>query len=319
MNSSKNSKKKSPTKPRIIVVLGPTASGKSDLAVKIAKYIGSLKRSDGSFAQAEIISADSRQVYKGLDIGTGKIKKSETHGIRHHLLDVASPKKVFTVADYQKLAKCAFQEIIKRNHTPIICGGTGFYIDALIYDYTLPQVKPNLKLRKRLAGLDVDTLYAMLKKKDPRRARNIDPKNPRRLIRALEIVMSSNKPVPLAPKKESPYDILKLGVSLPPSELQNRIEKRLKKRIGEGLLKEVADLHRHGLSWKRMRDLGLEYRYSADHLTGKVKTQGEFELKLSLEIRKYAKRQMTWFKRDKTIIWTDGKKDTYKIVGRFLK
>lgn len=319
MNSSKNSLKKLPTKPKVIVILGPTAGGKSDLAVKIARFLRTLqnKRRFG-INGAEIISSDSRQVYKRLNIGTGKITKKEMLGIPHHLLDVVSPKKTFTVVDYQKKATFALKQIIKQNKIPIICGGTGFYIDALIYDYRLPNTKPNSKLRKKLEKLTVAALYVMLKKKDPERAKHIDSKNPRRLIRALEIVLQSRKPVPPLPSKKSPYDILKFGIALPWSELQGKINRRLHARIKTGLLKEVFNLHKRGLSWQRLRELGLEYRFSADYLMGKIPTKFEFESQLAQAIKNYAKRQMTWFKRDKNTIWERNLKKVIKNISKFL-
>ncbi|MEK7634419.1 MAG: tRNA (adenosine(37)-N6)-dimethylallyltransferase MiaA, partial [Patescibacteria group bacterium] len=161
---------------KIIVILGPTSSGKSKLAIKIAK------KYDG-----EIISADSRQVYKKLNIGSGKITKKEMEGIPHYLLDVTSPKRTFTVNQYQKLAKKALKKIIKKGKLPIICGGTGLYIDTLIYDYQLPQVPPQPKLRKQLEKKSTEELFGQLQKLDSRRAQNIDKHNRRRLIRALEI------------------------------------------------------------------------------------------------------------------------------------
>ncbi|MEK7086778.1 MAG: tRNA (adenosine(37)-N6)-dimethylallyltransferase MiaA, partial [Patescibacteria group bacterium] len=162
---------------KIIVVLGPTASGKSDLAVKIAKKYG-----------GEIISADSRQIYKGLNIGSGKITKKEMRDIPHYLLDVASPKRTFTVAKYQELARRKIQEIWKRDNLPIICGGTGFYIDAVLNNCLLPEIKPDWELRKKLEKKSTEELFSNLKKLDPRRAKNIDRHNKRRLVRALEII-----------------------------------------------------------------------------------------------------------------------------------
>ena len=169
-------------KPKIIVVLGQTVTGKSDLAVKVAKKIN-----------GEIISADSRQVYKGLDIGTGKITQKEMKGVPHHLLDVANPKRRFTVAQYQKLTISAIAEIVRRDKTPIICGGTGFYIDAITKGVVFPEVPPNLKLRKQLNTKSAIALFEVLKKLDPVRAKNIDPKNKVRLIRAIEIAKSLGK------------------------------------------------------------------------------------------------------------------------------
>ncbi|MBI4708741.1 MAG: tRNA (adenosine(37)-N6)-dimethylallyltransferase MiaA [Candidatus Portnoybacteria bacterium] len=171
---------------KLIIVLGPTASGKSDLAVSLAKKIN-----------GEVISADSRQVYKGLDIGSGKITKEEMQGIPHCLLGVADPKRRFSVAQYKKLAQVAIKKIQRQGKIPIICGGTGFYIQAVVDNIALPEVKPDWKLRKQLEKFNTDELFKKLKKLDPRRSRNIDSHNQRRLIRALEIVIKSGKPVPL--------------------------------------------------------------------------------------------------------------------------
>ncbi|MFA6353304.1 MAG: tRNA (adenosine(37)-N6)-dimethylallyltransferase MiaA, partial [Candidatus Paceibacterota bacterium] len=166
---------------KVIVVLGPNASGKSDLAVEIAKFI----------RQAEIISADSRQVYKGFNLTAGTVpldKNSNYKNIKHHLIAVTSPKKTFSVAQYQKLGRKVIHKILKEDKVPIICGGTGLYIDSLIYNINFPSVKANLKLRKQLEKLPADELYRRLKKLDPGRSKNIDRFNKRRLIRAIEIV-----------------------------------------------------------------------------------------------------------------------------------
>lgn len=286
---------------KIIVILGPTASGKSDLAVKLAKKFN-----------GEIISADSRQVYKGMDIGTGKITKKEMKGVRHHLLDVVSPKKTFTVVDYQKLAKKALEKIFKKNKIPIICGGTGFYIDALIYDYNLPKVPPNLKLRKDLEKLELQDLLVILKKLDPEKYKNIDQKNKRRIIRAIEIVKVLGK-VPklnlrrlnLRREVQPPYiEILKIGIKISKEKLKENIEKRLLKRFRQGMVKEVENLHKKGISWQRLDNLGLEYRYVSRYLREFI-SKGEMIKTLKQEIYKYAKRQMTWFKKDKEIHWIE--------------
>lgn len=297
-------------KPKIIVILGPTATGKSDLAVEIAREFN-----------GEIVSADSRQVYRGLNIGTGKITKKEMRGVTHHLLDAASPKRTFTVAEYQALAKKALQKILKNKKLPIICGGTGLYIDALIYEYMLPEVPPNPKLRARLEKEATEVLFIRLKKLDPRRARAIDRYNRRRLIRALEIVLTTGKPVPTlrqAQGKKSKYDVLKIGISMPNEALRARIEKRLKKRLKQGMLGEVKKLHARGLSWKRMDELGLEYRYISRYLQGLL-TKKEMVQKLESEIWHYAKRQMTWFGRDKEISWISKPEEAIKLAAKFLK
>ncbi len=167
---------------KLIVILGPTASGKSELAVKLAKKFN-----------GEIISADSRQVYKGLNIGTGKITKKEMKGIGHHLLDVASPKRKFTVAQFQKLAFKKIREIQRRGKTPFLVGGTGFYIQSVVDNISIPEVTPNWKLRKALEKKNTEELFSMLKKLDPARAKTIDSKNPRRLTRAIEIASAEGR------------------------------------------------------------------------------------------------------------------------------
>ncbi len=298
-------------KPKIIVVLGPTASGKSDLAVQLAKKISAFSK------EAEIISADSRQVYKGMDIGTGKITRKEMAGIPHHLLDVKSPKARFSVSEYQKLANQTIKKILKREKTPIICGGTGLYIDAVIESIAFPDIPPDYRLRKKLEKLPTNELFKKLKKLDPRRAKNIDKNNPRRLIRALEIVMISKKPVPEI-KKERNYDVLKIGIKRQPAELRKLIEKRLIKRIEAGMVKEIKKLRKQGVSWKKLFDFGLEYRWVSLYLQNKISKSEMFE-KLNKAIIDYAKRQMTWFKRDKKINWIDDFNQALKITKNFLK
>lgn len=267
-------------KPSIIVILGETATGKSDLAVYLAKKI-----------HGEIISADSRQVYKSLDIGTGKITQKEMRGIPHYLLDVANPKKQFTVAQYKKLADKKIKEIIKRGKTPIICGGTGFYIDAVTRGIVLPEVPPNDKLRKELAKKNIAELFEAVEKLDKVRARNIDKYNKVRLIRAIEIAKYLGK-IPKIKEVLSPYKFIKIGLYLPLPVLKKKVEKRVQKMFQVGLLKEIKKLKKRRISDKRFKELGFEY-------------YNPTEEKVVSETLKYAKRQMTWFKRDKEIKWFD--------------
>lgn len=277
---------------KLVVILGPTASGKSNLAVDLArKYSG------------EIISADSRQVYKRLDIGSGKITRKEMKGVPHHLLDVASPfsKKVFTVADFKKLAEKKIAEIFERGNVPIICGGTGFYIQSVVDDIVLPEVPPNTSLRAKLEKQETEKLFKTLKKLDPKRAREIDGKNRPRLIRAIEIATALGK-VPAVNASKPDYKTLQIGIKTDAKKLQQKIHDRLLSRMKKGMLNEARLLHSAGLSWKRMEALGLEYRYLALHLQGKI-SRAEMIQTLEREILKYAKRQMTWFKRDKRIKW----------------
>jgi tRNA dimethylallyltransferase len=300
-----------PKKPRIVAVVGPTASGKSALAIELARRF-----------KGEIVSADSRQVYRGMDVGTGKVTKREMRGVPHHLLDVASPRATFTVAQYQKLGRAAIKKILKRGKLPIIVGGTGFYVDSLIYDYDLPHVKPNAALRRKLEKLNADALFAKLERLDPRRAATIDRYNKRRLVRALEIVLVTKRPVPAMSdslKRNSDYDVLLLGINPGPKRLAENIHKRLFERIRKGMIKEVRTLHdKTGLSWQRLDNFGLEYRYVSRYLRG-VLTKDAMLIELEKEIRHYAKRQMTWFKKNENIRWIEQSKEAARLVQKFLK
>lgn len=298
-------------KPKLIVILGQTSTGKSDFAVEIAKKIG-----------GEIISADSRQVYKGMNLGTGKITKKEMQEVPHHLLDVISPSKIFSVSDFQKLANKKIKEILEKGKTPIICGGTGFYIDSIINGTVFPEVPPNKKLREKLSKKTATQLFKMLKKLDKGRAKNIDANNPVRLIRAIEIAKALGK-VPSLDNNKNKFEVLKIGLTLPPEILKERIRTRLLSRIKKGMIKEVEKLHENGLSWKRMNNLGLEYRYLALYLQKKM-TKEEMIEKLNTEIWHFAKRQNTWFKRDQSILWIDPRKNSEKSkvqkeIIKFLK
>lgn len=293
---------------KIIVILGPTASGKSNLAVKVSKKFG-----------GEVISADSRQVYKGLDIGTGKITKKEMKGVPHHLLNVASPLRRFTALDYKQKAQKKIEEILERGKVPMICGGTGFYISALLGEVQIPEVKPDLTLRRRLEKKNVSELFRILKKLDPRRAKNIDKQNPRRLIRAIEIVSELGR-VPELKTQGSKLKILKIGIKISEKELRGRIKKRIDKWFKQGLIKEVINLHKKGLSWKRMAEIGLEYRLAAEYLSRSGLDTPLLKKKMEEKTWQYAKRQMIWFKRDKEIIWMPSNFAMVKnIVEKFLQ
>lgn len=311
------------TKSKIVVIVGPNASGKSDLAVKIAKKI-----------KGEIISADSRQVYRGMDIGTGKITPKEMRGVPHRLLDVVSPRSDFNVSKFKKLAIQKIEEITGRGRVPIIVGGTGLWIDALIYDWPIPEVGPNRALRARLEKWPALRLFTKLQKLDSVRATAIkarnETNNKRRLIRALEIVIATGQPIPEfnvtlkyghGYKRQKignrEYKVLILGVKLPPKELEKRIYKRLTKRLNAGMIDEIKKLHRSGVSWKRLDDFGLEYRFGSRFLRGLI-NYDEMVDQTYRAIRKYAKRQMTWFKRNKQIKWStpgEGVKIAQKLIS----
>ena len=247
-------------------------------------------------------------------------------GVPHHLLDVANPKKQFTAADYERIARAKISEIFARGRLPIICGGTGHYIDAVLGRVAIPDVPPNPALRKKLEKKSTAQLFALLKKLDANRAETIDSHNPRRLVRAIEIaiadagksVLSASGGPPHSIRVEWPrphpsfserlafvrsLNVVWLGITLPPAELKKKISMRLFVRIREyKMIEEVRRLQQHGLSWKRMESLGLEYRYISRYLRGLI-TKEEMIEKLQIEIYRYAKRQMTWFKKNKEIKW----------------
>lgn len=284
-------------KPKIIAIVGATSTGKTSFAIALAKHL-----------KGEVVSVDSRQVYRGLNLGTGKVTKKEMRGVPHHLLDVASPKRPYSAARFTKEARTAIDGILARGHVPILCGGTGFYLDMALGRMMAPDVAPNAALRATLAKKSAPQLFSVLTRLDPLRAKTIDRHNPVRLIRAIEIAKALGS-VP-ALSDEQRYDALTIGLTLPKEVLATRIEKRLKTRLRGGMLAEAKRLKRSGLSYERMEELGLEYRYMARHLTGAL-TRPEMERELLREILRYAKRQTTWFKRYNNIVWmkpTDTKK-----------
>lgn len=294
-------------KGKVIIILGPTATGKTALSVELAKQFN-----------GEIVSADSRQVYTGLDLGTGKVTHEEMGGVPHHLLDVANPRRTFSVAEYAELATAAIDGILARGKTPIIVGGTGFYIDSIAKGLALPEVPPNPKLRAQLEKKTTEQLFKTLTKLDPDRAASIDAKNPVRLVRAIEIATALGK-VPKLKKTASRYTFLKIGLDMNDDTLKERIRIRLRERLGSGMLDEARTLHRKGLTWKRMRELGLEYRHMAEYLTNHTSKE-TFEVSLAADIWQYVKRQRTWFKRDTDVTWLDPtKKPTLKKASALVK
>ena len=314
---------------KVVVILGPTATGKTKLAVKLAKKF-----------KGEIISADSRQVYKGMDVGTGKdlreyqykvknqklkiknaIKKSKVEKVPYHLIDVVSPKQQFTVADWQQRAMAAIKDIHRRNKLPIVVGGTGLYITALTEGYVLPEVRSeNQELRIKLDKLSLRQILARLKKIDPKTYKIIDKKNRRRVQRALEIYYQTGRPKSAQLVKEKPaYNFLLLGLTFPREELKKRTLQRLKTRFDkENMVEEVARLHKKGLSWKKLDSFGLEYRWIARYLQNKISYEEMFD-QLSRATFNFAKRQMTWFKRDQDINWIKDHKQAEQLVKKFIK
>ena len=297
-------------KNKLLVILGPTSSGKSDLAVFLAKkYNG------------EIISADSRQLYTWMDIGTGKITKREMKGIPHHMLDVAHPSRQFTVVQYQKKALKIIRDIQRRGKLPILVGGTGLYIQAIVDRTVFPEVGPNRVLRSKLRNTPVDELFQKLQKLDPRRALSIEAENKRRLIRALEIIEATGKPVPRLAnsKQQTMNNVLILGIKISREELNEKIKLRLKKRLKQRMIKEVKNLHeKYRVSWRGLEKFGLEYGWIARYLQNKISKE-KMEEKLYRDIKNYAKRQMTWFKRDKRVRWIKNEQEAKILVQKFTQ
>lgn len=288
-----------------VAIVGPTSSGKSSLAIRLAKKFN-----------GEVISADSRQIYRGLDLGTGKVTKKEMLGISHHLLSIANPRLQFTVAQYQKLAQNKIAEVTAGGKLPILCGGTGFYLRAVIDDMVLPEVPPNYRLRQGLSKKTTAELYQVLQKLDPTRAKIIDQHNPRRLIRAIEVAKALGQTPPLTGQPSSTlsnYHWLQIGIKLNPKLLRKKITTRLKARLKAGLIGEVKKLHQTGLTYRRMNELGLEYRYVSLFLQNKI-NKDQLMSDLGQAIWHYAKRQNTWFKRDQRITWVGNYREAEKLV-----
>lgn len=277
-------------KPKLLVVCGPTATGKSDLAVILAKTLN-----------GEVISADSRQVYRGLDIGSGKITTLEMEGITHHMLDMADVDPGISVVEYKDAAQKSIMDICARGKLPILCGGTGLYVSAVVDNRTFPRVPPDHELRTELEHLPLAELQTRLQNLDPERFETIEKENPIRLIRAIEIATALGY-VPKEEPSQSLYDVVIIGLELPKEELVARIQKRLDVRLAEGMVEEVERLHADGLSWERLENLGLEYRYIARYLQKKISYEEMKEL-IATKSWQYARRQMTWFKRDTRIQW----------------
>lgn len=294
---------------KVIVILGPTASGKSDIAIRLAREF------DG-----EIISADSRQIYRGMNIGSGKVTKKEQRLAKHWMIDIINPNTKYNAAKFKKQSEKIVRNILKRGKLPILCGGTGFWIKALVDNIDFPEVKPDWNLRKRLEKKSAETLFKMLAKMDPGRAKTIEVKNKIRLIRAIEICKALGK-VPnheTLVMKHGTYNFLRIGITWSKSVLQKRIKLRLEKRFKKGMIAEVKKLHQKGISWKRLEKFGLEYRWISLYLQDKIPKE-EMEEKLYFDIIHYAKRQTTWFQKDQRIKWIKRYSSIRKEVTKFTK
>jgi tRNA dimethylallyltransferase len=291
---------------KIVIVVGPTASGKSALGIALAKRFG-----------GEVVSADSRQVYRGLEIGSGAISKKEANGIPHHLLGIVNPKKTFTVSEYRKMARKEIEAIWKREKLPILVGGTGLYIRAAVDGLVIPDVKPNPKLRKTLERMSVDELSNVLKKKDLRRWKEIDRKNPRRLIRAIEIATALGK-VPALKMDPLAAEVLFLGVRKERKALESSVRKRVGNMVRGGLIAETKKLAKAGVSERKIREFGFEYSNALDFIEGKTGSKQELTDKIVKSTLDYSKRQMTWFGKDRRITWVKNGREALDSVRKFL-
>ncbi len=293
--------------PRLIVIAGTNASGKSKLGVALASRYG-----------GEIVSADSRQVFRGLDLGSGKIASEEMAGVPHHLLDVCDPGDFFSMHDFQRLAYAAIDGIIGRGRLPFLVGGTGLYIASITEGYVMSDAAPDLEYREYLETFETPRLYEMLVQAVP--DIRIEARNRNRVMRMLEKLHAGDDHVPHSLPR---YNCLKLGVTWDRETLKARIDERLQRRLDEGMIEEVQGLIDRGVSLEFLMKLGLEYRFIARYLTGDIPRREDMIEQLSNAIRKFAKRQMTWFRRDGSILWLDMTGDPVRqacdAIDRFLE
>jgi tRNA dimethylallyltransferase len=282
--------------PKLVVLLGPTASGKSGLGITLAQHFN-----------GEIVSADSRQVYRGLDIGTAKVTAAEQALVPHHMLDVSDPREVYTVAQYQQGATRAISDIQSRDHQPFLVGGSPHYIQAVVDNLNIPQVEPQPELRAQLEKRSLTELVEQLEALDPYAAATIDRNNPRRVIRALEVCLVSGQPFSAQRTMSEPiYQSLLLGISWSREELYRRIDERVDERMRQGMIQEVQRLLDEGIDHQRLEALGLEYRYISRWLTGAFEREDEMVQKLKYAIHDFTRRQLTWFRKESRIIWANG-------------
>lgn len=283
----------------LIILTGPTAVGKTALSIRLAKAIG-----------GEIISADSMQVYRRMDIGSAKITKEEMMGIPHHLIDVLEPDEEFNVTVFQKLAKAAVEEIYSRGNIPIVAGGTGFYIQALLNDIDFTENGEDTSIRDELEALakekGAEYLHGMLLAIDPESAEQIHANNKKRVIRAIEYYRQTGKRISEHNKrerqKESPYDFLYYVVNTDRDILYQRIDQRVDEMMKQGLVEEVKELKDSGCTRDMVSMQGLGYKEILDHLQGEC-TLSDAVYLLKRDTRHFAKRQITWFKRERDVKW----------------
>ena len=285
----------------LLIVAGPTATGKSDSAVELALRMN-----------GEVISADSMQVYRGMDIGSAKVTVEEMRGVPHHLIDCADPSENWNVVRFQKEARRAVQDISSRGRLPILCGGTGFYIQALLYDIDFTQMDENTPLRDRLSALAAEkgpeAVHALLLEKDPASAAAIHPNNLKRVIRAIEFMEESGGSIAAhnlqQRERESAYRSVFFVLTMDRARLYERIDRRVDIMMERGLVDEVAGLRAMGIQRDSTSMQGIGYKQIYGYLDGEYDLEEAVRL-IKRDTRHFAKRQLTWFKREKDVIWTD--------------
>lgn len=298
-------------KPEVIVICGPTASGKTGLSIELAKKIN-----------GEIISGDSMQIYKEMDIGTAKVTREEMQGIKHYLIDIIEPNQRYSVAEFKKDAEKAIEEIINKGKTPIVVGGTGLYIDSLIYGIEYQNIKLDEEYRKKLekeAEEGLDNLYEKAKKIDPEAMKKISPNDKKRIIRVLEIYKATGKTKTQQEeesRKELKYDYKVFAINMEREKLYKRINKRVDLMLQQGLIEEVEKITEKYNEFPTAMQ-GLGYKEVVEYLENKT-TKEEMIEKIKMETRRYAKRQITWFKKNKQTIWLDGLKSREENVQIIL-
>ena len=289
---------------KLLVITGTNASGKSGLGIELAARYG-----------AEIVSADSRQVFKGLDLGSGKVTPEEMKGVPHHLLDVAEPNDFFSLSDYQRLAYEAIDDILARKKKAFLVGGTGLYVNSVVDGYTLSGATPDPEIRRQVEEKTLEELIEMLKEHNPSALERVDLKNKRRVERAVEKALSGDKEEHPSEKR---YETFVIGVTWPRDVLYERIRVRLDRRLDQGMIDEVVRLREAGATDEFLYKLGLEYRYILMYLRGEFKDYDEFYETLFKEIRHLAKEQMTWFRKRKDIHWIDMTGDPVKEASHMI-
>ncbi len=295
-------------RPKLVVIVGPTASGKTALSLKLAKKF-----------HGEIISADSRAIYKKLDIGSAKPTVVERKNVPHHLIDLVQPDQILTLAQYKEWATKKIENIASRNHLPFLVGGTALYVYAVIDNWQIPEVPPNKKLRAKLEKQPVEKLYQQLLKKDAATKSFIDPQNKRRIIRALEVMAATGQPFS-AQRKKGPllFETLMIGVKRTTAEIKQLIARRTKKMIKAGLVKEVAKLLKKGYSPTLPALSGIHYKEIITYLQKKVTLPEAIKL-INQNDEQLVRRQLTWFKKDQRIKWVTNSNQATNLVKKFLQ